>query len=79
MLTADERETIIRFNDADDWVYIWTAQEEVIEHIRAQEIEEVASGHFDESLFAEFKIPLASWNLLTGFLHHPRCHQSHQH
>lgn len=66
MLSADERETIIRLSDGDDTISIWTAQKSVIKALRAKGIEEISHNEYEGSPQAEFRLPADSWNVISG-------------
>jgi len=57
-LSADERETIVRMNDADDLANVWTAQRPVITKLRKNPAAELLrEGKHDGSAWAEFELP----------------------
>ena len=57
-LSADERETIVRMNGADDLANVWTAQRPVITKLRKNPAAELLrEGKHDGSAWAEFELP----------------------
>jgi hypothetical protein len=66
-LTAEERETIITFNDADDTADIWTAQRPIITRLKknpaATLLEE---GKHDGSVWARFSLPASLVSFRTA-------------
>lgn len=67
MAVAEERETIINANDADDIVRIWTMQKRYLGRLRRNDkFKEVASGSVDGSEWAAFEIAFDNWFPDTG-------------
>lgn len=62
-LTAAERETTVTTSDDAEFVLIWTAQARHITRLRKDAaFEEVASGLFGTSEWAEFRIAADRWS-----------------
>lgn len=67
--TSEERETIVRADDAKSPVTVWTAQQKYVRRFRkaiaaGKPVVEVRTGPDDE--WAEFEIPHDQWSPLTG-------------
>lgn len=66
-LEAAERETTITSTDADREVRIWTCQRKYLGRLRRdRRFTETAGGFYGTTEWAEFTIPAASWNPVTG-------------
>lgn len=66
-LAPEERETIIRYSDADDQVFIWTARRSDITQLRKHpRMVQGRSGFHGSTEWAEFTIPSAEWNPTRG-------------
>ncbi len=65
--TPYERETVVNASDGDDQVRIWTAQRKYITRLRKNpKAHEVGGGFYGTSEWAEFVIPAAEWNPVSG-------------
>lgn len=66
-MIAAERETVITTSDDAMWVTFWTAQRKFITRLRKNpRVEEVRSGFYEGSEWAEFRVPSGQWNPATG-------------
>lgn len=66
-MIAAERETVVTTSDGSGYVSIWTAQRKFITRLRKNpKAEEVKSGFYEGSEWAEFRIPSGEWNPATG-------------
>lgn len=78
-LTAEERETIIRLSDADDFVLVDTTRRVDISAFKKKEDAElVAEGTFGSTAWATFKIPKARWSSARGIKSKPRTYTEEQ-
>lgn len=72
-LTADERETIIRLSDGDDWVYIDTSRRTDITALKKKpDAELLDEGYFGTTAWAKFRIPKHRWSTGRGIKGAPR-------
>ena len=66
-LTREERETIIRTDEASDWVNIWTCSRSHMNHIKKDERYEILSESWDdESFHIEARVPKKNYNIMGG-------------
>ena len=62
-MIAEEREMVIGGSDADDEIWIWSAQRVYITALRKNRaFTEIGSGRVDGTEWAEFTIPKDQWN-----------------
>ena len=66
-LTPPERETIVRTDDDDNSVRIWTCQRRYLSRLRKDDrFMLVGEGNFQGTEWAEFTIPSSDWNPVSG-------------
>ena len=66
-ITREERETIIRTDEASDWVNIWTCSRSHMNHIKKDERYEILSESWDdESFHIEARVPKKNYNIMGG-------------
>ena len=66
-LTPDERETIVRIDDAEKVARIWTSRRTDITRLRKNPgAVETASGYHGTTQWAEFEIAPGNWNPASG-------------
>jgi hypothetical protein len=59
-LTAEERETVVNFNDAEEVAYIYTAQRTLITRLKKNRAATlIEEGRHDGSQWARFELPAA--------------------
>ena len=66
-LTREERETIIRTDEASDWVNVWTCSRPHMNRIKKDERYEIISESWDdESFHIEARVPKKNYNIMGG-------------
>jgi hypothetical protein len=67
---SENTETTIVSNDGDKFINIWSAQRKYINRLRKAvapgRVEELRTGFHGDTEWAEFRIPAALWNPVTG-------------